>query len=414
MATFLVTPRDPLIVRDGRPNDGQSQSETLPFPFPGTLAGLLRTAVGSDPGSGFTLRDRLDELRAVAIRGPLLVARPSGAAQAPPLFLAPAPADATFEVHTLDRGGQPVWRRLPVRPIGPPAALDVMTDGGLDALELVSISPGSSRAKTPGGVPAFWPWATFSAWLEDPCPDDDARPSLAAGIRALDTDERIHVRMGEDGRAEDGMLFSTTGLIFGAVPSLGAKREQCPPRAGRETYDLSLWLDAELPPGLGREVMTGLRPFGAERRLTRLEGTSLASPATPGRIISHLDAPGSSLVRIVLLTPGMFAAGFRPGRSSPALDRETDVTARLIACAVGRPQTVSGWDLATRTPKACRRVAPAGSVYWIELDGSPAAKRAWLERVWMRSVSDDLQDRRDGYGLAAVGVGLRWPAGGVA
>jgi hypothetical protein len=29
---------------------------------------------------------------------------------------------------------------------------------------------------------------------------------------------------------------------------------------------------------------------------------------------------------------------------------------------------------------------------------------AWLEKVWWKEISDDEQDRRDGFGLAVVGV----------
>jgi CRISPR-associated protein Cmr3 len=71
---------------------------------------------------------------------------------------------------------------------------------------------------------------------------------------------------------------------------------------------------------------------------------------------------------------------------------------------VPRPETISGWDFETRRPKASRRLVSAGSVYWLELHGEPDARVGWAREVWMQNVSDEDQDKRDGFGLAVVGV----------
>jgi hypothetical protein len=41
----------------------------------------------------------------------------------------------------------------------------------------------------------------------------------------------------------------------------------------------------------------------------------------------------------------------------------------------------------------------------VRLSGSPVERRQWLDDVWMANVSDDPQLARDGFGLAAVGIG---------
>jgi CRISPR-associated protein Cmr3 len=51
-------------------------------------------------------------------------------------------------------------------------------------------------------------------------------------------------------------------------------------------------------------------------------------------------------------------------------------------------------------PKAARRLAPAGSVYFFEARGATSA----LARLWLEPVSDLPQDRNDGFGLALWGV----------
>ena len=60
--------------------------------------------------------------------------------------------------------------------------------------------------------------------------------------------------------------------------------------------------------------------------------------------------------RLLLTTPGLFAAGWQPD----------GIPATLVAASVQRADTISGWDLLTGKPKPAQRVAPAGSVYWFD------------------------------------------------
>lgn len=104
---------------------------------------------------------------------------------------------------------------------------------------------------------------------------------------------------------------------------------------------------------------------------------------------------------MILVSPAIFKDGYRP----PLAWTRGGVTAYLKAAAVPRAQVISGWDLHQGKPKPTRRLAPAGSVYFIEWSDSLDA-RAWIDATWMRNVSDDVQDQRDGFGLAVLGV---WP-----
>ena len=79
--------------------------------------------------------------------------------------------------------------------------------------------------------------------------------------------------------------------------------------------------------------------------------------------------------------------------------------------AISRYQVISGWDFKNGTPKPTRRLAPSGTVYFLKLEPDPACKKpleerlcAWLEDTWLRNISDNDQDNRDGFGLAAVGT----------
>jgi len=41
----------------------------------------------------------------------------------------------------------------------------------------------------------------------------------------------------------------------------------------------------------------------------------------------------------------------------------------------------------------------------LELDASVKDVKAWVEAHWFKNISSNDQDRRDGFGLAVVGVG---------
>ena len=111
--------------------------------------------------------------------------------------------------------------------------------------------------------------------------------------------------------------------------------------------------------------------------------------------------------RVVLRSPAVFSAGHRPGEGQgQLLGERAGITPKLVGMCVPRPETISGWDFEKRAPKATRRVVSAGSVYWLDLEGPPDARVQWATEVMMTNVSDVDQDRFDGFGLAAVGLGL--------
>ena len=142
-------------------------------------------------------------------------------------------------------------------------------------------------------------------------------------------------------------------------------------------------------------------PLGGERRLAALEPEDPAAwPAPPDGWLERIARQGD--LSLTLLTPGIFAAGYRPGwldadltGSPPAAP---GLRLRLRAVAVGRWQPHSGWDLARQEPRPTRKLAAAGATYWFRiLEG---ANLDALAALWLSSLSDDAQDRRDGFGLA--------------
>jgi CRISPR-associated protein Cmr3 len=375
MNLWAIEPRDPLLVRDGRPNEGRSESSTLSFPYPGTVAGLVRTRLGSDEAGAFTLHDQLDTLLAVTVRGPLLVSTGDGE-----VYVAP-PRDALM---VADGKGASVL--LALHPIEQPdgAVLDddlSTAPVGLDAGETLPGKPSLN-------APAWWSWKSLATWLVRPAALTSSTV-VSTGLRALPLESRMHVKLGATETAEEGKLFGTDGIRYTAEG------------------DRQLALLVDVGEAQGLSLRPGVAPAAGERRLVRWAvAKDVAWPACPPEVERHVGGDGDEVrVRVVLLTPALFEDGWRPGAGPGGLLGERGgVQVSLTAACTPRPQTLSGWDFAKRQPKPTRRAVGAGSVFWLTLRGNPEDRLAWLKAIWMTNVSDRDQDRRDGYGLAVVGV----------
>ena len=198
-------------------------------------------------------------------------------------------------------------------------------------------------------------------------------------------ERRTHVAINRDrGAADEGKLFQTEGLVLDGGKSDDAAQG-----------GLRLLARCE------KELRSGLVHLGGERRLAALEPQSGSTWPTPpdGWLRSIADA---GRVCLTLLTPAIFSTGFRPGWLDEELIGSPPVapslTLQLQAVAVDRWQPHSGWDLKARQPRPTRKLAPAGAMYWFRIvDG---ADEKALEHLWLANVSDEEQDRRDGFGLA--------------
>jgi CRISPR-associated protein Cmr3 len=113
----------------------------------------------------------------------------------------------------------------------------------------------------------------------------------------------------------------------------------------------------------------------------------------------------------MLVTPALFERGWLPGWLDESLQGSPPGHARLklrlCAASLERWQPFSGWDLQSRNrhsagaARAIRRMVPSGSLYWFKvLEGDADT----IAKLWLSPVSDQEQDRRDGFGLAAPGV----------
>jgi CRISPR-associated protein Cmr3 len=364
-----LTPLAPLIVRSGRPFDDQAGADPARLPPPSTLAGCLRTAWARETGADFG-----PHLADITIAGPLLARLKDGGLH----YLAPKPADALYLPS--DRGDRCV--RLEPRAYRAGEGADLPE--GLLPVQLTEDLSGKSAQG-----PAWWDWEDLMAFRGGELPDlaliKSDRWSPPEG------DRRTHVAIKPATQAADpGRLFQTEGLDL-----------ECGTPWLKHPSATSVCLVARCE----RPLRSGLVHLGGERRLSALEPLAETDwPAPPADWRQSIARAGG--LTLTLLTPGLFGAGYRPGWLGPDLTGSppgaSDLRLQLLAAALGRWQPQSGWDLAAPTPggapRPSRKAVPAGATYWFRL--LALASPADLDALWLASLCDAEQDRRDGFGLA--------------
>jgi CRISPR-associated protein Cmr3 len=395
MNVWLIEPLDPLIARDGRPA-AVGRFDTVGFPYPSMVAGAVRTRMGSPNGAFFLSGSALDELKEkVIVQGPLLAELCSNCGVVRQ-WLAPAPQDAVFLRAEEDRV---TLKRLLPRPLEAGEAMDSLGEKGLVPL---GFQGAETYGKPPKGIPSFWNWSDFEAWLT--APEDRPEIDLSAfGIGRLPVETRAHLAIQPGERVGiDGMLFQTSGLRF-----LQDGEARLSPRR----FALSLRCNEATVGGRDLSLEEQIAPLGGERRLARWSPASEQWPRMPEEIREKIVA--SRRARLFLLTPAIFKSGALPAWNSSRWPLGRPVVASVRAASVARPAVVSGWDLAAKNepdkprgrPKPTRRLAAAGSVYFLALQGETEEDiRRWCDETWLACVSDAEQDRRDGFGLAVLGT----------
>lgn len=398
MTIWIIEPHDPLIVRDGKPfgpNPG-ALANSLPFPFPSTTTGGVRTRAGLDDNGVFD-RGKIEIVKQITVRGPLLVEYDisEGALQ----WMAPAPHDALLLPGSPDASGakdaagaKPKIKQL--EPLNLP--IDAMTN--LDpALQPVGMpNPDKQDKDKPlQNPPRFWYWEHFETWLLHP--DHLTEITLSKlGHHGPQRERRIHVSIDyEKLTGKDGALFGTSGLEFSSG------------KPGKLSSAKQLALAVSVDSEVGERMQEDLAGFAGERRIVswRKSSSDFPTPTCPSELVEEIHK--HKACRLILMTPAYFSNGYTPAGSDVT---RKGVTPRLTGIAVKRPEVVSGWDLDIRKPKPSRRLAPAGTVLFLKFDESDDANaiRAWIDDTWMKCVGDSAACN-DGFGLAVLGAWFNTP-----
>jgi len=399
MKAWIIEPRDPLIARDGRPFGAGGRAKTLPFPFPSTTTGGARTRAGLDGDGVFAAA--VADVKKIEVCGPLLVQLDVSGAIIE--WFAPAPSDALlFEVEGKDKHAK--LRQLLPRELSDGAITNL--PNGLWPVYLTVVE----KSKPLSSAPRFWRWSEFEKWLLSPgtLTSKPEHELACLGHSGPLFESRTHVKvLHESQTAEEGQLFQTSGLEF----ARRIDESSC----AADRLALVIQTNADEALGMRYCIKQGLAHLGGERRFVSWrEGKAardLFNENCPSAIQEAIVM--EKRCRLVLLTPAQFQRGLSPGwfrdKASQGFEPE------LRAIASNRYQVVSGWDFERVAgdpnrrygrPKPTRRLVPAGSVFWCDLSNANDEQqiRDWIDAVWMKCVSDDYQDRKDGFGLAVLGT----------
>lgn len=381
--SYLIEPLAPLVFRSGKPFGPQSGADTPLFPIPSSLAGLLRTVLADQQYKGQPINDLSNQLRQTCVRGPLL-ARYDADHTALQLLVA-KPADAMY----VDNNGITEVVRLLPTPLDADCGSDLRSD-------LLPVQIAKKLKGKPKNGPQYWAMADFIRWQADETLDFKSLEEN--GLDSLPNEQRTHVAISNETFASDeGKLFQTSGLDFGAPRKL-AEKDQKEKTAYNGWQDTHLGFWAQSDAQLNDDLVT----FGGERRLSQLSAWPKTCDPTACNTQLAADVRAVKGIKLTLLTPAIFAKGYLPAWLDPTslegeLPHSGGLRVKLKACAIERWQAVSGFDLQLWKPKVMRKAVAAGAVYWFEVLSEVADTLP--QSLWFAAVSDDAQDQRDGFGM---------------
>ena len=365
----FIEPLDVLFFRGnhlfGEPG---SYGEALMPPWPSVAAGALRTRMLADDGfdlatfaAGQAPHPRLGTPQApgsFVLQAFCVARKPQGGDVE---LLMPLPADLV--VNGKDGAAGPAADN--VQPLRPTALHGALASSSPLPL-LPVLAQGDERAKPASG----W-WLGGNGW----CNYLRGQPITPADLVHTSTlwsyDERVGVGLdGGTRSAAEGKLFTTRAIAM------------------KEGVGFAVAVaGADLP-------TSGSLRLGGDGRAAAVHASPIPWPEP------DLDAIcRAQRCRIVLTSPGIFEGGWRlPGMAGDNTLHLPGLRARLVAAAVSRADTISGWDLATRQPKPAQKAAAAGSVYWLDkLEATPNALGKLVAHGLWAQPCEDAQRRAEGF-----------------
>lgn len=395
MKTWIIEPRDSLIVRDGRPFGlgAGMRATSLDFPFPSTTTGGVRTRAGLDAQSIFD-KNLIGTVKGISVKGPLLVELDQNT-DAIIDWLVPAPADALL---MRDEGNDKRAEIKRLAPINASQGLTNLSEVSDDLLPVGRIPEQNKRKQKPlDDAPRYWRWEHFSQWLIGA--KDFPVELKSLGHSGPEKDSRVHASINESlttGQTGENNLFQTRGLEFRRILSEGKLKDT-------KRLALVVFVDDSAQ---AHNINSGIAPLGGERRLVVWRDDTTDKANDIRQCPTKKEISESGYCRLILLTPAFFKSGSYPEKLLQTLH---GITPKLKAIAHNRYQVVSGWDFEIDKPKPTRRLVPSGAVLFLELDGDKNQREEWIEKTWLSCVSDgdpnNKQDfRKDGFGLAVLGT----------
>ncbi|MDW8129591.1 MAG: type III-B CRISPR module-associated Cmr3 family protein, partial [Bryobacterales bacterium] len=275
-----------------------------------------------------------------------------------------------------EAGTAPVVRA--VQPVALPAAAATLLDSY--PLPLRPVLAEKSRGKPESGY-----WLTERALRDYMAGRVPRAADLVKSADLWKTDARVGVGLDPDKRsAAEGRLFTAEAVAMVRRLKPG----------NQEGFDVGFLVGVAgcEPP---REGMLRVGGDGRAMAVYPLDGYELPEP-------DHEAIVRARRCRMILASPGIFAGGWLPTGVEQVNGEYRfelhGVSARLVAACVPRAGWISGWDLARERPKPALRVAPTGSVYWLDdLEASAKDLRALIAAgLWSELYLDPVR-RAEGF-----------------
>lgn len=378
--SLFLQPLDVLYLRGNKLfGEAGSYGEATMPPWPSLAAGAIRSRMMADADSDFASFAQGQRLRDDGLHRALGTPASPGTFTVTDFRVARRLADGRVEACyplPADVVVQEIANTISVHALRP-CALAVGIEGSAATLQ-VPVLAENARAKSKGGY-----WLLQSGWLEYLAGRSLTENHLVKITDLWKTDSRIGIALDQTSRSTaDGALFTADAIALckdvGFVVSVNGAQGHLP--------------------------VNGLVRLGGDGRAAAVR------PAAHTMATPDLAAIGTTRrFRLVLTTPGIFPKGWAlPGLTQDGYEHLwhwSGIKARLISAAVPRAEVVSGWDLVTRQPKPAQRIAPTGSVYWLELlDGSAANLRKLSETgLWgFNGQTTDAQRRAEGFNRCAI------------
>ena len=395
---FFIEPIDTLFLRGNKLfGDPGSFGESLVPPWPSVAAGALRSALldhrGYDP-LRFARGEIVDDAEfGTPVRpGSFLMthfqmARRDADGTVDPLYGLPADVSVTRcgEGAIQDEAEDCEIRRI--RPHAPHHG--VQASAATRSLAVL--------AEPRRGKPLSGRWLTADGWRQYLAGHDIDPQQLVPSDDLWTLDTRIGIALDPvKRRASDGALFTSQGVVL---------RKQEHERNGGAT-DATRGYDAGFLAGVSGATLpdTITLRFGGDGRTAVATRVSAPAPA-----IDYEEIAAVRRCRLILTAPGLFERGWRPtGATGDKHDLRFDlhgVRARIVCAAVPRAEVVSGFDLAKRCPKPAQRVAPTGSVYWLdELEATAdSLRKLAAQGLWSEPV-ENASRRAEGFNRVTFGT----------
>lgn len=367
---YLLEPLAPLIFRSGKQFGSEVEVDGANFPLPSSSAGLIRTVLADQQQMSFD--GDLSELLGTQVGGPLLARFDPDEPELAQL-LVPRPADAVCFKDT-QLATQVV--RLAPKTLSDSVGTDL--PAGLSPVQALTNFEGKPTQSL-----QFWSLSDLMRWQKQ---DIEFEQLQQNGLDSLPIERRTHVSIDPGSQAHvEGGLFQTAGLDL-AAPRLNQR--------GFSKQRLGFWLSS------AAKLNSDLVTFGGERRLSKLQLVELESVKAPADLSSQIKQAGR--LKLTLLTPALFSQGSLAGWLDDELTGcipGTNFKVRLHAMAIERWEPISGFDLKRWKPKVMRKAVAAGSVLWFEILDPQTVTDDALQQLWLKCISDSVQDRLDGFGL---------------